>query len=123
MSNTTDTVRKICEESGIPCHEDEMVPAGFHSLSSGLNMAEGEHDLTVDDLIKLMPEIEAKFPKDKMCPNPADVCPETFAALMNVCTTVVDSPPMSLFPYITLHVRYDVEPWKMHPCTCPRRPS
>ena len=123
MSKITDTVRKICEESGISCHEDEMVPAGLCSLSNGVNMAEVAHALTVDDLIKLMPEIEAKFPKDKMCPNPADVHPARFAALKNVCSTVYGSPPTSLFLCISLHVRYDVEPWKMHPCTCPRRPS
>lgn len=119
MSKITDIVRKICEESGIECHDDEMVPEGIRSLAANANMAEVAQAMSIDDLIKLMPEIEAKFPHDKVCPNPADVHPATFAALRNVC--VEYSEPLGridVFESIVLHVRYDVAPWKMHPCTC-----
>ena len=81
------------------------------------------HSLTVDDLIMMMPEIEAKFDKEKMCPNPADVHPATFAALRNVCTSAEPNPliPSGVFGSVELHVRYDVEPWKMNPCTCGKK--
>ena len=75
--------------------------------------------LTVDDLIRMMPEIEAKFPKEKMPPSPADVHPATFAALANVCLPEDVSKLIGIpLDAIVLHVRTDVEPWKLHPCTC-----
>lgn len=90
--------------------------------SNGPSLLEHAYSLTVDDLIKMMPEIERKFPKDKECPNPADVHPATFAALKNVCDKHVSAETLPFrFPDMTaivLHVRTDVEPWKMHPCTC-----
>ncbi len=84
------------------------------------SLLEYAKSLTEDDLIRMMPEIEAKFPKDKMPPNPADVHPATFAALQNVCDHTDREPyPEFMASAITLHVRTDVEPWKLHPCTCP----
>ena len=78
--------------------------------------------LTVDDLIRMMSEIEAKWPKEKMPPNPADVHPATFAALRNVCLPGDVSKLIGIpLDAITLHVRTDVEPWKLHPCTCKER--
>jgi len=76
------------------------------------------YELTIDDLIRMMPEIERRFPKDDMPPNPADVHPATFAALSKVCEHREGQVPMWGFAPITLHVRTDVEPWKMHSCTC-----
>lgn len=99
----------------------------FKNLAHNGAMAELDYanSLTVDDLIKMMPEIEAKFPKEKMPPNPADVHPATFAALLNVCTPGEVHEPSIIngisFDAIELHVRYDVEPWKLNPCTCERR--
>jgi hypothetical protein len=90
---------------------------------NGPSLLNYAYSLTVDDLIRMIPEIESKFPKDKMPPNPADVHPATFAALKNIC----DKPSLekSFLPQnivrvdaIVLHVRTDVEPWKLHPCTC-----
>ena len=86
------------------------------------NLLDVAYSLTIDDLIKLMPEIEAKFPKDKMPPNPADVHPATFAALMNLCTPdeVRETSILGGVPFyaIELHVCYDAEPWKLNQCTC-----
>ncbi len=82
---------------------------------------EGALKLTVQDLIGLMAELEAKFPKDDLPPNPADVHPLTFAALKNVCeskTATIDEWPLDA---VRLHVRSDVEPWKLHKCTCRER--
>lgn len=81
---------------------------------NGPSLLKTAYSLTVDDLIRMMPEIEAKFPKEKMAPNPADVHPATFAALRNVCEPTHFIDPLA----IQLHVRTDVEPWKLHPCTC-----
>lgn len=76
-------------------------------------------NLTVDDLIHLMPEIERKFENIGKCPNPADIHPETFAAIHQVCKTLpMPYPETTPFEAVVLHVRTDVEPWKMHPCTC-----
>ena len=96
----------------------------FKGMASNGPMTELDFakSLTVDDLIMMMPEIEARFPKDKQCPNPADVHPATFAAILNVCTPAEPHEPSILggilFDAIELHVRYDVTPWKMNPCTC-----
>ena len=98
--------------------------SGYAGNASLLDMAQ---TLTVDDLIKMMPEIEAKFPKEKMPPNPADLHPATFAALHNVCSHPIADPELlpshiGRMDAITLHVRTDVEPWKLHPCTCKDHP-
>ncbi len=84
------------------------------------SLLEYAYSLTVDDLIRLMPEIEAKLPKTEMPPNPSDVHPATFAALVNACDGTRPAPLFDTMAGIVLHVRTDVEPWKMHPCTCKR---
>lgn len=91
----------------------------FNKCMANGDMLGAANSLTVDDLIRMMPEIEAKWPKKKMPPNPADVHPATFAALQNVCLPDDVSKLIGIpLDAITLHVRTDVEPWKLHPCTC-----
>lgn len=55
-------------------------------------------------------------------PNPADVHPELWEALMKRCVLIGGTPVNHLFGigWIVLHVRTDVPNWCLNECTCHR---
>lgn len=81
--------------------------------------------LTLERLKELHLQLTAILPRvEDLCPNPADIHPETFSALQQMCE---ESPKDYSRPYsvpfsgVQVHVRTDVEPGTFHSCTCRKK--